>query len=236
MHGRFYSAGYTNVICPVRYTLQIADLVNVKRVLLASVSIDCEAFTKCEIFQLKFPAGQSAHQYQVAQRGAGIVDPLGTVVRAAGWQSSGSSRPASEQPVAGESVDVSATSNSVDEQDKSQARSLCYASPVPIKLDDLQVTVTADEITITTEWRRYRVRGLERNVLPGVMKVNLLIYNERTDRFHVDNFDLYHARSRRMFTMEAADEIGDFRIATPQRSGPGTIETRTFANRTKAAK
>ena len=40
------------------------------------------------------------------------------------------------------------------------------------------------------------------------MKVNLLIYNERTDRFHVDNFDLYHARSRRTFTMEAADEIG----------------------------
>ena len=45
-------------------------------------------------------------------------------------------------------------------------------------------------------------------MLSGVMKVNLLIYNERTDRFHVDNFDLYHARSRRTFTMEAADEIG----------------------------
>ncbi len=40
------------------------------------------------------------------------------------------------------------------------------------------------------------------------MKVNLLIYNERTARFHVDNFDLYHARSRRTFTMESADEIG----------------------------
>ncbi len=78
----------------------------------------------------------------------------------------------------------------------------------PIKLDDLQVTVTAADITITTEWRRYRIRGLERNTLPGVMKVNLLIYNERTARFHVDNFDLYHARSRRTFTMESADEIG----------------------------
>ena len=68
--------------------------------------------------------------------------------------------------------------------------------------------MTAEDITITTEWRRYRIRGLERNTLPGVMKVNLLIYNERTERFHVDNFDLYHARSRRTFTMEAADEIG----------------------------
>jgi len=68
--------------------------------------------------------------------------------------------------------------------------------------------MTAADITITTEWRRYRIRGLERNTLPGVMKVNILIYNERTERFHVDNFDLYHARSRRTFTMEAADEIG----------------------------
>ena len=204
----FYSAGHTNVICPVGYVLQIADLANIKRVLLASESIDCEAFTKCEIFQLKFPAGQSAHQYQVAQRDAGIVDPLGAVIRAAGWQSGVCFQPASEQPVAGESGNVTAASNSVDEQDKSQAGSLCYASPVPIKLDDLQVTMTAEDIIITTEWRRYRIRGLERNALSGVMKVNLLIYNERTDRFHVDNFDLYHARSRRVFTMEAADEIG----------------------------
>ncbi len=220
----FYSAGYTNVICPVRYTLQISDLANVKRVLLASASIDSEAFTKCEIFYLKFPSGQSAHQYQLAQRGAGIVDPLGAVIRAAGWQSSGSSQTEIERPVASESGDVSASVSGEDEAGasktvRSQARaceresstqtgSLCYASPVPIKLDDLQVTVTAADITITTEWRRYRIRGLERNKLPGVMKVNLLIYNERTDRFHVDNFDLYHARSRRTFTMEAADEIG----------------------------
>ena len=40
------------------------------------------------------------------------------------------------------------------------------------------------------------------------MQVNLLTYNERTDRFHVDSFDLYHLRSRRTFTLEATDEIG----------------------------
>ena len=103
----FYSAGYTNVICPVRYTLQIADLVNVKRVLLASASIDCEAFTNREIFHLKFPAGQSAHQYQLAQRDAGISDPLGHIIRAAGWQSGVSFQLAVEQPVATETVEVS---------------------------------------------------------------------------------------------------------------------------------
>jgi DNA primase len=204
----FYSAGYTNVICPVGYTLQIADLLNVKRVLLASESTDCEAFTNCEIFHLKFPTGQSAHQYQLAQRGAGNSDPLGAVIRAAGWQRGVCFQLAIEQPTAPESVNSSTPAIAEEEETNSQSRSLCYASPVPIKLDDLQVTMTAEDLTITTEWRRYRIRGLERNALPGVMKVNLLIYNERTDRFHVDNFDLYHARSRRTFTMEAADEIG----------------------------
>ena len=87
--------------------LQIADLVNVKRVLLASASIDCEAFTNCEIFHLKFPTGQSAHQYQLAQRGAGIADLLGAVIRAAGWQSGVSFQLAVEQPVATETVEVS---------------------------------------------------------------------------------------------------------------------------------
>lgn len=54
-------------------------------------------------------------------------------------------------------------------------------SPVAIKLDDLQVTTNATEITITTEWRRYRIRGLERNTIPGVMRVNLLVYNVRRE-------------------------------------------------------
>ncbi len=130
------------------------------------------------------------------------------MIRAAGWQRSPALQPEIEQSDAVEAVSASPTVNAKVEVGNSQAGSLCYASPVPIKLDDLQVTVTAADITITTEWRRYRIRGLERNTLPGVMKVNLLIYNERTARFHVDNFDLYHARSRRTFTMESADEIG----------------------------
>ena len=188
----FYSAGYRNVICPVGYTFQIADLVNVKRVLLASASIDCEALSKCEVFQLKLPADQSAHQYQLAQRGAGVTDPLGAVIRAAGWQSGVSFQLAMsahsdgkqdaypttggvsfqlaiEQPIAlTESAEVK-----VQENCDAPASQHTLESPVPIKLDDLQVTMTTADITITTEWRRYRIRGLERNTLPGVMKINL---------------------------------------------------------------
>ena len=208
----------------------VADFKLVKRVLLTSDTIDCEAFGGCEIYRVKFPIGQSAHAYLLAQRD-NQVDPLGAVIRAAIFNVAGFVRnrlnpdePAGrlpQHPVSNETSYIVTIENDapkavdmqiavINEETPSQARSLCHAqaSPVPIKLDDLQVTVTATEITITTEWRRYRIRGLERNNLPGVMKINILVYNERTERFHVDCFDLYHARSRRMFTMEAADEIG----------------------------
>ncbi len=203
----FYSAGHTNVVSGAK---DVADFKLVKRVLLTCDTIDCEAFGGCEIYRVKFPVGQSAHAYLLAQRDI-QADPLGAVIRAAGWESGVSFELAFAQPHAPKDVDIQTAVTAKAElscEEESQARSLSYASPVPIKLDDLQVTVTADEITITTEWRRYRVRGLGRNTLPGVMKINILVYNERSDRFHVDCFDLYHARSRRMFTMEAADEIG----------------------------
>ena len=203
----FYSAEHTNVVCGA---MDVSDFKHVKRVLLTSDTIDCEAFGGCEIYRVKFPVGQSAHAYLLAQRD-NQADPLGTVIRAAGWESR------TIVPIVQAAAEASAEVNGTEKVGAITIASQAtietivrhsLASPVPIKLDDLQVTVTADEITITTEWRRYRVRGLERNALPGVMKINLLVYNERTERFHVDSFDLYHARSRRMFTMEAADEIG----------------------------
>ena len=35
-----------------------------------------------------------------------------------------------------------------------------------------------------------------------------MVFNDRTDRFHVDTLDLCHARSRRVFLKECGDEIG----------------------------
>jgi hypothetical protein len=47
---------------------------------------------------------------------------------------------------------------------------------------------------------------LERNTTTGVMKINLMIFNERNERFHVDTLDLYHSRSRRLYLKEASEE------------------------------
>ncbi len=82
------------------------------------------------------------------------------------------------------------------------------ASPAPTVTDDLHVERSETEVSVTIENRRWRIRGLDRNPTIGVLKVNVMVFNDRSDRFHVDTLDLCHARSRRVFLKECAEEIG----------------------------
>ena len=59
----------------------------------------------------------------------------------------------------------------------------------------MQVERSETEVTVTIENRRWRIRGLDRNPTIGVLKVNVMVFNDRSDRFHVDTLDLCHARS-----------------------------------------
>lgn len=54
--------------------------------------------------------------------------------------------------------------------------------------------------------RRWRVRGLAKNLAYEVLKVNVLA--GCGDAFHVDTFDLYAARARAQFITQAASELG----------------------------
>jgi hypothetical protein len=53
--------------------------------------------------------------------------------------------------------------------------------------------------------RRYRVRGLERNLSLQTLKINLLVSQD--DLVHVDTLDLYTARARGGFITQAANEL-----------------------------
>jgi len=66
--------------------------------------------------------------------------------------------------------------------------------------------VTGDEVVIEREDRRYRIRGLAKNLSPEAMKVNVLV--ARQDGFHVDTLDLAQDRQRAAFIKRAAEEIG----------------------------
>lgn len=55
--------------------------------------------------------------------------------------------------------------------------------------------------------RRYRIRGLEKNLSLQVLKTNLLVMHVASGLVHVDTFDLYSARQRGSFANQAATEL-----------------------------
>jgi hypothetical protein len=79
----------------------------------------------------------------------------------------------------------------------------------PLPRESPPAEVNGQEIVITLGdqgGRRYRVRGLEKNLGFDAMKVNVLA--SRGDAFHVDTLDLYAARNRKLFISEVARELG----------------------------
>lgn len=71
----------------------------------------------------------------------------------------------------------------------------------------LPVEVSEREVTVRLGDRRYRVRGLAKNLSYDVLKVNLLATRGR-EGFHVDTLDLYSARQRAAFVKQASRELG----------------------------
>ena len=68
-----------------------------------------------------------------------------------------------------------------------------------------EIRVDGDEITIPRGDRRYRIRGLAKNLSPEVLKVNILV--SRQDDFHADTLDLQMDRQRAAFIRRTADEL-----------------------------
>jgi DNA primase catalytic core len=83
------------------------------------------------------------------------------------------------------------------------------AQPAPTI--DVPVETRGEDIFLQQGERRYRVRGLNKNMSYELLKVNVLV-SGRTPRgeqaFHVDTLDLYSARQRSVFTKQASEELG----------------------------
>jgi len=68
-----------------------------------------------------------------------------------------------------------------------------------------KIEITGEEIIITLYDRRWRVRGLSKNMSYDQLKVNILL--SRGEAFFVDTFDLYSARNRAAFLKQASEEL-----------------------------
>jgi len=83
------------------------------------------------------------------------------------------------------------------------------AAPAPVI--DVPVEMRGEDIFIQQGTRRYRIRGLNKNMSYELLKINVLVSGQTprgVSAFHVDTFDLYSARQRGAFTKQAGEELG----------------------------
>ncbi|MEO8007742.1 MAG: toprim domain-containing protein, partial [Betaproteobacteria bacterium] len=185
-----------------------------------------------ECWRIVFPKGMDANEYALKVTPAS--KSLGVAIRKAVWLGKGQP-PAREEidmsislnpstgAVAGgiaseKRMDIGSQGDahaeipplSLAAEEKIPHTSELPASPVPpAPANDTQAEVRENEIVITfgqdTQTRRWRVRGLARNVSYDVLKVNLMV--SAGERFHVDTLDLCSAKQRSSYLILAATEL-----------------------------
>ena len=70
---------------------------------------------------------------------------------------------------------------------------------------DPNTEIKPEEVIIRMNDRRWRIRGLGKNMSYDQLKVNILV--SQGEKFFVDTFDLYSARCRAVFTKQASEEL-----------------------------
>ena len=180
-----------------------------------------------ECLRIQFPKGMDANEYALKVQPA--AKSLGLLIRNALWLGVGKTeqaRPAAkeEKPVAKAVPTKSPPSNpplaskaelpSLVAEPVVEAMSLpsvaLSASPIPsVSADEvpceIKVGEQGSEITLSLGDRRYRVRGLAKNLSFELLKVNVLA--ARGEAFYVDTLDLYSAKQRQSYITHAALEL-----------------------------
>jgi hypothetical protein len=187
-----------------------------------------------DCYRIEFPKGMDANGYALQ------VQPpsksLGLVIRSAAWMGKGEApkKPTTEAQAPTTETAPAELEDSAPEKetevDEPAERPEADAPPpslaanpqpdpdplpaqrIPPGPKEIPAEVSDEEIALTFGDRRYRVRGLARNMSYEVLKVNLLASREAPEELgallHVDTFDLYSARHRTAFIKQAGLELG----------------------------
>ena len=181
-------------------------------------------------YRIQFPKGMDANEYALHVKPA--TKSLGVVIRSAIWIGKGTAKPMTTEAVTGESIpilipksesspqepDITSESELKEDPVPSLTAKVENHEPLPavvvpdIPKADIPAEISDREIIIALGDRRYRIRGLEKNLAFDVMKINLLVSRPAFDgvgeTIHVDTFDLYQQRPRGTFIKQAAIELG----------------------------
>lgn len=159
-----------------------------------------------ECFRVQFPRGMDANDYARTTQPAS--KSLGLVIRQAAWLGQGRGPGAPGGDAEGDQGRAAKKEKQPVDALPAEAEPEVPASPIPeppAAEVDAQIGEDHDQVVIVLGDRRYRVRGLSKNLAYDVMKVNLLA--SRQGALHADSFDLYAARARAAFVKQAAKEL-----------------------------
>ncbi len=155
-----------------------------------------------ECYRIQFPKGLDANEYALKLTPAD--KSLGLVIRKAVWLGKGVAP--TEAP--GQQIEDVVTS-------VPEIAPLAAAAPAPIAAEAVNppsspacvpgANALADEVIVAYGDRRYRVRGLSKNLSYETLKINLHI--AQGDAYYVDTFDLYSARARHLYIVNAAKDL-----------------------------
>lgn len=135
-----------------------------------------------DCFRVLFPKGMDANAYASQVKPAD--KSLGVVLRKAEWMGNG------------QKVTILEEVEKVTEEEIKE--SALIPIEVPVEVNEQQVIIHLDD-------RRYRVRGLQKNLSCEQLKINLLI--QKGDHFYVDTLDIYGAKHRASFIKQASLEL-----------------------------
>jgi DNA primase catalytic core len=170
---------------------------------LTQEGIDC--------YRVHFPKGMDANEYALQVKPAG--KSLGVVIRSAVWLGKGDVPAKTTESVSPETLQIPAKSVIEEKDDLSSLDAKEEtAEPLPAAVlpdpprPDISAEVKEAEVVIVFGDRRYRIRGLNKNLSLNQLKVNVLV--SRDEALHVDTLDLYAAKVRASFIKQAAIELG----------------------------
>ena len=168
-----------------------------------------------DAYRIQFPKGMDANEYALQVRPT--PKSLGVVIRSAVWLGNGKPKAITTGPAdqIEETAPVPTQVTEVPEINVASAPLSAEPLPAVVVPSSPQVEIPAEikekEILIPLGDRRYRIRGLDKNLSYEQMKVNLLVNGpafEGGEAVHVDTLDLYQARPRGLFIKQAASELG----------------------------
>jgi DNA primase len=195
----------------------------------AAVKLAAELIeTGVECFRVEFPKGMDANEYALKVKPS--AKSFGVLLNRASWLGKGQ-RPASRvavpmmvAPSVVAQPEIVATAKK-EQAAKEKMIEPAVPEPSPVAIPEhvlplaavlppvapVPFEVRGDDVFLRYDDREYRVRGLEKNTSPLLLKVNLRVLgvNRHGDMaLHVDTLEMSSARQRGAFAKQAAEELG----------------------------